>query len=48
MRRGELLVRLRALRFDLEKLSEEFGLVEGEYHLDTVAEALYQLMQVDL
>jgi len=48
MRRGELLVRLRALRFDLEKLTEEFGLVEGSYHQDTVAEALYQLVQEDL
>ena len=43
MRRGELLTRLRALRYDLEKLTDEFGLVEGAYHQDTVAEALFQL-----
>ena len=48
MRRGELITRLRALRYDLEKLSNEFGLVEGDYHLDTVAEALYQLINEDL
>ena len=48
MRRGELITRLRALRYDLEKLSDEFGLVEGAYHQDTVAEALFQLMDADL
>ena len=43
MRRGELLTRLRALRYDLEKITEEFGLVEGAYQQDTIAEALFQL-----
>tara|TARA_Y100000592_G_scaffold10217_1_gene14444 strand:- start:30 stop:179 length:150 start_codon:yes stop_codon:yes gene_type:complete len=46
MRRGELLTRLRALRYDLEKITEEFGLVEGAYHQDTIAEALFQLAVV--
>ena len=43
MRRAELLTRLRALQFDLEKLTDEFGLVEGAYHQDTITEALFQL-----
>ena len=46
MRRAELLTRLRALRFDLEKITDEFGLVEGAYHQDTIAEALFQLAVV--
>tara|TARA_R100001594_G_C3862999_1_gene221442 strand:- start:40 stop:180 length:141 start_codon:yes stop_codon:yes gene_type:complete len=43
MNRNELRTRLRALLFDLEKLTEEFGLVEGDYHQETVSEALYQM-----
>ena len=32
----------------IEKITDEFGLVEGAYHQDTVAEALFQLMGADL
>ena len=43
-----MITRLRALRYDLEKITDEFGLVEGAYHQDTVAEALFQLIEQDL
>ena len=48
MRRGELITRLRALKYDLENLTNEFGLVEGAYHQDTVCEALFQLIEEDI
>ena len=32
MRQNELIVRLKALRYDIDKLTEDFGLVDGDYH----------------
>ena len=47
MRRGELITRLKSLQWDLENLTKEFGLVEGDYHCETVAEALYTIVDMD-
>ena len=47
MRQNELIVRLRALRHDVDKLTEEFGLVDGDYHSETLSEALYILMNME-
>ncbi len=47
MRQNELIVRLRALRYDIDKLTEDFGLVDGEYHSETLSEALYILMNME-
>ena len=47
MRQNELIVRLRSLQYDLEKITKEFGLVEGDYHCETVSEALYTILNID-
>tara|TARA_R100000995_G_scaffold55053_1_gene27050 strand:+ start:204 stop:350 length:147 start_codon:yes stop_codon:yes gene_type:complete len=47
MRQNELIVRLKALRYDIDKLTEDFGLVDGDYHSETLSEALYILMNLD-
>ena len=47
MRQNELIVRLKALRYDIDKLTEDFGLVDGDYHSETLSEALYILMNME-
>ena len=47
MRQNELIVRLKALRYDVDKLTEDFGWMDGDYHSETLSEALYILMNLD-